>query len=231
MSDQAPRPARLTRQQISDAVTGLGWRLVLRTLQTSVPVSSLADAAAVAASVIDLADPGVAPSLRADLRPDRVLLALHSPADNWLSPREIDLAQQISAALAQRGLATAATSAPRSAQLLEIAIDALDIPAVRPFWQAVLAYTHDPGDQPPNGLLDPLGQGPALWFQQMDAARPQRNRIHLDISVPHDEASARIAAALAAGGSLLSSAEAPAFWVLADPESNEACITTWQGRD
>jgi 4a-hydroxytetrahydrobiopterin dehydratase len=24
---------------------------------------------------------------------------------------------------------------------------------------------------------------------------------------------------------------APAFWVLADPEGNEACITTWQGRD
>jgi 4a-hydroxytetrahydrobiopterin dehydratase len=26
-------------------------------------------------------------------------------------------------------------------------------------------------------------------------------------------------------------AEAPAFWVLADAEGNEACITTWQGRD
>ena len=26
-------------------------------------------------------------------------------------------------------------------------------------------------------------------------------------------------------------AEAPAFWVLADPEGDEACITTWQGRD
>ena len=25
--------------------------------------------------------------------------------------------------------------------------------------------------------------------------------------------------------------EAPAFWVLADPEGNEACICTWQGRD
>ena len=26
-------------------------------------------------------------------------------------------------------------------------------------------------------------------------------------------------------------AEAPAFWPLADAEGNEACITTWQGRD
>ena len=65
----------------------------------------------------------------------------------------------------------------------------------------------------------------------MDASRSQRNRIHVDVSVPHDEAAHRIAAALAAGGRLLSDAEAPAFWVLADPEGNEACVTTWQGRD
>jgi 4a-hydroxytetrahydrobiopterin dehydratase len=65
----------------------------------------------------------------------------------------------------------------------------------------------------------------------MDAPRPQRNRIHLDVSVPHDEAETRIGAALAAGGRLINDTEAPAFWVLADAEGNEACITTWQGRD
>jgi 4a-hydroxytetrahydrobiopterin dehydratase len=65
----------------------------------------------------------------------------------------------------------------------------------------------------------------------MDAPRPQRNRIHIDVSVPHDQAQARLEAALAAGGRLLSDAEAPAFWVLADPEGNGACITTWQARD
>ena len=84
---------------------------------------------------------------------------------------------------------------------------------------------------PPNGLVDPIGQGPAVWFQQMDAPRPQRNRIHFDVSVPHDEAHQRITATVAAGGTLVYDAEAPAFWVLADPEGNEACITTWQGRD
>ncbi|MEJ8645447.1 VOC family protein [Streptomyces sp. MS1.HAVA.3] len=65
----------------------------------------------------------------------------------------------------------------------------------------------------------------------MELARPQRNRIHLDVSVPHDEALRRIEAALAAGGRLLSAARAPAFWVLADGEGNEACVSTWQGRD
>ena len=40
-----------------------------------------------------------------------------------------------------------------------------------------------------------------------------------------------MAAAIAAGGTMLSDAEAPAFWVFADVEGNEACVTTWQGRD
>jgi 4a-hydroxytetrahydrobiopterin dehydratase len=84
---------------------------------------------------------------------------------------------------------------------------------------------------PRDALADPLAQGPTIWFQQMDAPRPQRNRIHFDMSVPHDEARRRVRAGLDAGGVLVSDAEAPAFWVLADAEGNEACVTTWQGRD
>jgi len=30
---------------------------------------------------------------------------------------------------------------------------------------------------------------------------------------------------------LLADDRAPAFWILADAEGNEACVTTWQGRD
>ena len=38
-------------------------------------------------------------------------------------------------------------------------------------------------------------------------------------------------AALAAGGTLVSDAWAPSYWVLADPEGNQVCLSTWQGRD
>jgi len=65
----------------------------------------------------------------------------------------------------------------------------------------------------------------------MDAPRPQRNRMHVDITVAHDEAPGRLRAALAAGGTLVRDADAPAYWVLADAEGNEACICTWQNRD
>jgi 4a-hydroxytetrahydrobiopterin dehydratase len=35
-------------------------------------------------------------------------------------------------------------------------------------------------------LSDPLRRGPGFGLQHMNAARPQRNRMHLDVAVPHD---------------------------------------------
>jgi 4a-hydroxytetrahydrobiopterin dehydratase len=148
---------------------------------------------------------------------------------------DVALARAITAALTGSAAAlTGATSAQvgRPVQMLELAVDALDIPAVRPFWKAVLALVDQPGDPgPTGGLVDPAGQLPAVWFQQMDAPRPQRNRIHPDITVSHDEAIGRVRAALAAGGRLVSDEAARAFWVLADAEGNEVCVCTWQDRD
>jgi 4a-hydroxytetrahydrobiopterin dehydratase len=237
MTDDAPdASARLTRQQISDLVGDDGWRFAVGVIRTSVLVDSMAQAADVARVVAGAAgDAGG--SLSADLRPDRVVLTLQSRQYGGVSPREIAAAQRISAAVRGLGLVTGpevGTGAPRTVQVLEIAIDALDIPAIRPFWQAVLGYGDEPGgdgSDPGAGLADPVGQGPTIWFQQMDEPRRQRNRIHFDVVVPHDETRHRIQAALDAGGRLINDAEAPAFWVLADPEGNEACVCTWLGRD
>jgi 4a-hydroxytetrahydrobiopterin dehydratase len=232
-----------TRQEISAAITGPGWRFILGTARTHVRVGSLAQAAAVAGHVIDAAGAGADQSLRVDIRRDHVILTLQSLRSGWVNRREVELAGRISAAVRELGLITDpdvsgdgasgdGAGAVRSAQILEIAIDAMDIAAIRPFWQAVLGYGDEPGKSgPEDALVDLAWEGPSIWFQQMDAPRPQRNRIHFDVSVPHDEAQHRIRAALAAGGTLVYDAEAPAFWVLADAEGNEACVTTWQGRD
>jgi 4a-hydroxytetrahydrobiopterin dehydratase len=224
----------LSRRQASDAVTDLGWRYVLGVLCTAVPVESLAQAAEIAGRVVAVASGDADGHLRIDLRRDRVTLRLQALATADLRPRDVELAREITATLRDAGFCTAAGAADgtRSVQLLEIAVDALEIARIRPFWRAVMGYDDEAGNAgPEDALVDPVGQGPAIWFQQMDAPRPQRNRIHFDISVPHDDAPERLRAALAAGGVLVSAAAAPAFWVLADTEGNEACITTWQGRD
>jgi 4a-hydroxytetrahydrobiopterin dehydratase len=165
--------------------------------------------------------------LTVDIRGDRAVLRLQSAEAGWVTGRDIRLAHRVSRALGARGL----QPTPGTAQALEIAIDALDIGLVRPFWKAITGYADEPGSELQAALIDPSGRGPAIWFQQMDAPRPQRNRIHIDVDVPAEGAAARIDAALAAGGRLLSDDAAPAYWVLADPEGNEACICTWQGRD
>ena len=222
-----------TRQEISDAVGDLGWRLVLGEIRCEVRVTTLAEAARVASLAVAACGAAGQGHLRVDVRSNRALIALCSTTGMRVTRDDLQLAAKVSGALAGRGLRTTpGGDGTHQVQALEIAIDALDIPAVRPFWQAVTGYADEPGGPAPGaGLVDPLGQGPAIWFQQMDEPRPQRNRIHLDVSVPHDDAEQRVAAAVAAGGTLLTEEHAPAFWVLADSEGNEACVTTWQGRD
>lgn len=149
-----------------------------------------------------------------------VRLVSHDIGD--LSARDLELARRISAAARDLGV----RADPSAVQQVNLTVDALDRAAVMPFWRAVLGYRDD-GDK---DLVDPRGLGAPLWFQQLDEPRPQRNRIHLDIAVPHEQAEARVAAALAAGGRLVSDEHAPSWWVLADAEGNEACIATWVGR-
>lgn len=232
--DDLPPDAPLTRRAISDAVEDLGWRYVLGALQAAVPVESVADGCGLASRAVEACGELADGSLRADVRSDVVVLTLQSVANAAVTSREIDLARRISDRVARARPVTGAGSrgSARSVQMLELAIDAADIAGIRPFWKAVLGYVDEAGHGgPEDPLVDPVGQGPAIWFQQMDPPRRGRNRIHLDVSVPHDEAERRVQAATDAGGVLVSDSRAPAFWVLADVEGNEVCVTTWQGRD
>ncbi|MBE1546665.1 4a-hydroxytetrahydrobiopterin dehydratase [Mycobacterium sp. OAS707] len=219
--------ARPTRQQISDAVDPSGWALILGAIYAEVPVATLADAVAVASLAVASVGADGQGHLTVDIRADRAVLRLQSAEVAAVTGRDVRLARDVSQTLTAQGFELR----PGAVQALEIAIDAIDIPLVRPFWKAITGYADEPGSELNAALIDPAGRAPAIWFQQMDAPRPQRNRIHIDVDVPHGVAKARIDAAIAAGGRLLSDAEAPAFWVLADPEGNEACICTWQGRD
>jgi 4a-hydroxytetrahydrobiopterin dehydratase len=153
-----------------------------------------------------------------DLRPDGVTVRVHSDRGTF-SEHDVALAEQIS--LAARDLG--ASVDPSALQTVQVAIDALVIPEVLPFWRAVLGY--DQVDL--EDLADSHRQEPPFWFQQMDAPRPQRNRIHIDLYVPHDQAEARIAAALAAGGHVVNDANAPEWWTLADAEGNEVDVAPW----
>ena len=100
-----------------------------------------------------------------------------------------------------------------------------------PFWRAVLGYKPRP-DSPDEDLIDPLDRGPAFWFESMNEPRPDGGgAIHVAIWLPYEQAEARVAAALAAGGRLVRDDFAPAWWTLADAAGNEADIATVMHRE
>ena len=211
---------KLTRQAASEALPG--WRLLLQRLHLSVRAPDAATAFEFIARVGRLsADLGSSPDL--DMRGNLVHVALSTRPGGGVTDSDVAGGRAVDAVVEEMGL----SPDPTALTVLEIAIDAIDIEAVRPFWEAVLGWD----TIAVNDLQDRDRMGPAVWFQQMDEPRPQRNRIHIDVTVPHDQASDRIERALEAGGRLVSAERAPAFWILADPEGNEACVCTWQGRD
>jgi 4a-hydroxytetrahydrobiopterin dehydratase len=164
-----------------------------------------------------------------DIRRDGLTVRFITVSEDYMgmTQGDADLARRISGVARDLGV-TADTTAIQS---LLVIPGAPDIAAVMPFWRAVLGYDPRP-DSPDEDLVDPHDRGPAFWFESMEEPRADGGgAIHLAVWVPPEQAEARVAAALAAGGRLVRDDNAPSWWTLADPAGNEADIATTQGRD
>ena len=203
------------------------WRVVGAGAYAWFVAPSLADGARLATAICGLAGLDAHhPDL--DLRHDGILVRLVSVGDGryGLTDRDLDLAREISVIARDLGL----TADPSFVQTVQLTLDASVTDRVLPFWRAVLDYA-DRDDATGEDLVDPRGRAPALRFQHMDPPRQQRDRLHVALWVPYDEAERRIVSALQAGGHLVGDEHAPMWWTLADPEGNEVDIATTSGRD
>ena len=219
---------QITPKQFHEAEGVAAWRVVGDGACAYFRTGSLAAGARFVQAISEL--PGVedhGPDV--DVRGAGVTVRLITYTDDYygMSRRDIELARQISAAARKLGL-----SADPSAVQSVLVIPGASAPAaVMPFWRAVLGYEHR-RDNPREDLVDPHGRGPAFWFERMDEPRPAGGgAIHIAIWVPYEQAEARMAAALAAGGRMVRDAFAPSWWTLADAAGNEADIATAKGRD
>lgn len=147
-------------------------------------------------------------------------LTVRLTRDLWgLEPRHVELARAVSAVARELG-AVADRSSVQEVQLAIAAkADAIDVG----FWRAVLGYAPMADDN----AVDPLGHGSTVWMQELDAARPLRHAMHVDVSVAHEQVRARLEAASAAGGRIVDESEDPGHWTLADRAGNRVCITAW----
>jgi 4a-hydroxytetrahydrobiopterin dehydratase len=179
------------------------------------------------AAAIELVDLVGASAEKLDHHPDidihwrTVTFGLSTHSVGGVSQLDIDLARQI---LSHAATVSAQPLPPPDR--VEIAVDAADPEAIRPFWRVGLGYVEQLTEEGDYQLRHPDGTGAAVWFQRMDPPRAGRGRLHLDVYVPAAVVERRVAQTLAAGGRLVTEEYAPNWWVLADAEGNELCICT-----
>ena len=219
----------LTRAAASDAVTPLGWRMLLASLAASVPVPSLGQGLAVAVAAAEVCG-GDSDHLRADVRADRVELVLQTTG-GCPTDRDVELAGAITEAVGGLGMSLAPATGGRrvrSSSSRSPSTPWTSPPSSRSGTPCSATRrlrrrrrAGRPGPAGPDVLVPADGRAAAA--AQPDPLRHHRRRT--------TSAGRGCQAALAAGGTLVSDACAPAFWVLADAEGNEVCVCTWQDRD
>jgi 4a-hydroxytetrahydrobiopterin dehydratase len=204
------------------------WRVVSDGAVAFYPTESLATSARFVSALAEV--PNLAEhQFGIDVRGDGVSIRVVTLREDMMgmTERDLELAQHISETARAHGL----TADPAQIQSVLIIPGAPNRREVMPFWQAVMGYVPRP-DSPEEDLIDPHDRGVALWFEEMEQARPGGlGAVHLAVWMGIDEAPARVEAALAAGGTLVRDDYAPAWWTLADKYGNEVDVATVAHRD
>ena len=190
---------RVTARAFHDAGGVDDWRVLFWGAHAYYRIGSFADGARFIAAIAEVADDlGHFPDI--DLRPEGVTLRTFSREDGALSELDTEFARRVSVVAGELGL----VADPSQVQVIGIAV-AQDAGAdVRPFWAAACGYRYL-GEE---DAIDPSRRNPHLWFHELDPPKPGRGRVHIDVSVPADQAEARVAAAVAAGGRIVDDSHA-----------------------
>lgn len=217
----------ISPQQFHESEGVEEWRLTSEGATAFFRTRSLAESARFVQAISAI--PGIEdhrPGL--DVRHGGVTVHTVTSTEAYFGPsmRDVELARRISAVGRELGL----IADPTGVQSLLIVPGAPDIAQVMPFWRAILGY-EPRRDSPAEDLVDPRDRGVPFWFERMEQPRADGGgAIHIAIWVPFEQAEARVAAALAAGGRMVRDEFAPAWWTLADAAGNEADIATAMGR-
>lgn len=199
------------------------WRVLFSGAHAYFRATSFEQGARFVAAIADAAqavghDPDV------DLRPEGVTVRTASGEYGALSRLDVELARRISVEARRLALE------PDPSQVQAIGINVAQDAGrdVGPFWAAALGYRSlGEGED----VVDRHRRHPHVAFQRLRRPRPGRGRMHIDVSVPADQAEARVAAALAAGGRLADGTHAPNWWTLASPDNHGVDIAAWPDDD
>lgn len=209
----------MTARAFHDGAGVEDWRVLFSGAHAYFRVRSFAEAATFVAAIAEVGD-AVSHFPDVDLRPDGVTVRTASGEYGALSERDIELARRISTEARMLHL----EADPSQVQVVAIAVAQDAGSDVGPFWAAALGYK---SLGPNEDVVDRHRRNPHVSFQQLKPPKPGRGRTHIDVSVPADQAAARVAAALEAGGRLADDTHAPHWWTLASPENHGVDIAAW----
>ena len=144
----------------------------------------------------------------------------------WVTQQDVELARRITEIAADHEL----DADPASVSEIELGLDTADSGAIAPVWAALLTgNAEDQGrGSPSDEIRDATGRVPNLWFGETDEHEGQRQRFHVEVYVAPEVAEQRVAAALAAGGTVVDDSNAPGLTVIADQDGNTGvlCVDT-----
>jgi pterin-4a-carbinolamine dehydratase len=210
---------RTTGRAFHDAGGVDDWRVLFSGAHAYFRVTSFEHGARFVAAIAEVAAAvGQFPDV--DLRPEGVTVRTASGEYGALSQRDVELARRISVEARRLD----AEPDPSQVQVIAIAVAQDADSDVGPFWAAALGYRSLGGDE---DVVDRHRRNPHVSFQRLSPPKPRRGRTHIDVSVPADQAEARVAAALAAGGRLADATHAPHWWTVASPENHGVDIAAW----
>ena len=140
----------------------------------------------------------------------------------WVTQQDVDLARRITEIAADQKIA----ADPASVSVVELGLDTASSATIAPVWAALL--TGNPESQghgsPSDENRDATGRVPNLWFGDADEQDAPRQRFHVEVYVAAEVAEQRIAAAVAAGGTVVDDSEAPSLTVIADQDGNTGVL-------
>ncbi|MDX6261234.1 MAG: 4a-hydroxytetrahydrobiopterin dehydratase [Kribbellaceae bacterium] len=140
----------------------------------------------------------------------------------WVTQQDVDLARRITEIAADHRVA----ADPASVSEIELGLDTVSSATIAPVWAALLTGSADsqgrgtPGDE----IRDATVRVPNLWFGDADEDETPGQRFHIEVYVAPEVAAQRIAAAVAAGGTVVDDSNAPALTVLADQDGNKGIV-------
>ena len=140
----------------------------------------------------------------------------------WVTQQDVDLARQITGIAAEHKI----DADPASVSMIELGLDTAHSATIAPVWAALLTGNAEAQGHgsPSDEIRDATGRVPNLWFGDTDEHETPRQRFHVEVYVAPEVAEQRVAAALAAGGTVVDDSDAPALTVIADQDGNRGVL-------